>query len=199
MPELSIVGSFWRPAQIAAITGVSQDLQRDWKRRGYEFGDQSEGWTKGAVHDLAKLLFVKTLRDANLELSEAWERATAETVGAIVLHALLVPGAVSSTEPHHASHLKNGSAEFLELLMNFAASHVKGRRHVAGGEYFIFGASVPAGQYASITDAIAEADRKPKAGPHLSLTVVMMRELSQLLAKRAGKLATITDLTREYA
>lgn len=190
MSKLSLVGNFWRPAQVAEITGVSQDLQRDWKRRGYEFGDQSEGWSKASLHDLAKLLFVKTLRDSNLELSEAWQRASVETVAAIVLHALLRPGAVNKTNAH---------GDILPLCMAFAAMHVNGRDHVAGGRYFIFGASVVAGQWDSIDDAIAEANRKRNSGPHLALTIVMMRELSKLLADRAGELATVSNATREYA
>lgn len=179
----------FRPAQVGEITGIAPGAQRDLQRRGYRFGNETDGWLNASVHDIARLLLVKTLRDAGIELAEAWKKAGPEIVGNIVYYALREPHAIDLRTDAKAALERNKSI-ILRWAMDFAASETQDGKHVGGGDYFIFGPTLPSNQYASIEDAISEGERESK-GPHLVMHVVALRELSKLLVERAGQIAYV--------
>ncbi|MBR0803596.1 hypothetical protein JQ636_08615 [Bradyrhizobium japonicum] len=186
MPTFTLHPRLKRASAVAEITGFNQSAQRDIKRRGYWFGDDSGGWLNATAHDLARLLLVRELRDSHVELAEAWRQADEEVVGNIVLHALDFPGAIDASVAPDA--LKSG--QLVKWKMRFAASRLDGN-HVGGGDYFVFGKNIQSGQYATIDDALEESRRGNKGRPIVSMQVVMLRELSRLLAERAGELAFV--------
>ncbi|WLA58522.1 hypothetical protein [Bradyrhizobium diazoefficiens] len=188
-PKYVLRSKHFRPADVAKIAGFTPGAQRDLKRRGYNFGEDSDGWLNATAHDIAKLLLVKTLREAGIELAEAWRQADPEIVGNLLLHAVLQPHAIDlHTDGQDAPKINPSILN--KWAMDFAAAHTEDRSHVAGGSYIVFGPTIPAGLYGSIEHALEIASKKHN-GPHLVGHVVMMRELSKLLAQRAGQLAYI--------
>ena len=71
MAKHQIERQTWQANEIAEITGIDAAAQRDLRRRGF-FENEAGGWLRADVRILAKLLFVKTLREAKFDLAEAW-------------------------------------------------------------------------------------------------------------------------------
>jgi len=65
------------PQQAAEISGVSQETQRDWRRRGFLKKKPGGGWTAYDHLDLAKLMTMKTLSETGIDLSKAQKIADA--------------------------------------------------------------------------------------------------------------------------
>lgn len=61
---MKIVLSLFTPAAAERISGVSVDLQRDWRRRGYLA--KQDGHARFTVFDLAQMLVLKTLSDRGI-------------------------------------------------------------------------------------------------------------------------------------
>lgn len=179
-----------RSADVFEITGVSPQAQRDLDRRGYPWGEETAGWRNASPHDLAKLLLVRTLRDAGIELAEAWKYAGPEIVGNIVVHALRMPGSVDVGPA--ADQLQKNPSLMRRWTMDFASGRKDGRGHVAGGDYFIFGPTVPANLYVDLEQALEEATRKGKA-PSV-LHVIPIKPLIERFAKKAGQLAFVAEV-----
>lgn len=182
----------FRPAQVGEITGIAPGAQRDLQRRGYRFGEEAGGWLNASTHDVARLLLVKALRDAGIELAEAWKKAGPEIVGNIVFYAVREPHAIDLHTNGQDAPRTNDSI-ILKWAMDFAAAETEDKNHIGGGDYFIFGPTIPAGQYSSIEAAISEGKRRGKS-PQLVMHVVALRELSKLLVDRAGQLAYLEQV-----
>jgi DNA-binding transcriptional MerR regulator len=65
------------PQEAAAITGVSQESQRDWRRRGLLKKTPSGGRNAYDHMDLAKFMTMKTLSETGIDLSKAQKIADA--------------------------------------------------------------------------------------------------------------------------
>lgn len=63
-------------AEVKRITGVSPDLQRDWRRRGILSKLAQPGRAKYSVSDVIEIAALKTLADAGLPVSTAGELAS---------------------------------------------------------------------------------------------------------------------------
>lgn len=190
MTRYKLTPRLHRASAGAEITGFSQPALRDMKRRGYNVNDETGGWSNASPHDLAKLLLVRALRDSGLGLAESWDQANEEVVGNIVFHALGLSGAMDTSAA--SSELAKNPTIALKWRMDFASSRVDGK-HVGGGDFFVFGPTIPANQYTSIEEAIKEANRR-NDGPHLVMHVVALREISKLLVERAGELASVVPV-----
>lgn len=79
---MKIVLTLFTPADAERIAGVSVDLQRDWRRRGYL--EKQEGHARFSVFDLAQMLVLKTLSERGIGPDRAKDVAeTAATEVAI--------------------------------------------------------------------------------------------------------------------
>lgn len=58
-------------AQAEALTDVSVDKQRDWRRRGILPSGEGARWTRFSVYDLIQLAFVAEANKAGLDLKTA--------------------------------------------------------------------------------------------------------------------------------
>jgi hypothetical protein len=58
------------PSQAAAITGVSVDSQRDWRRRMFLPGNPG-GWTRYSLRDLCRLRLMRALVECGLPIGVA--------------------------------------------------------------------------------------------------------------------------------
>jgi hypothetical protein len=57
--------TLFTPGETAKITGVSPDLQRDWRRRGY-LPVTDYGHNRFGLHGLAHMLFLKSMADRGI-------------------------------------------------------------------------------------------------------------------------------------
>lgn len=57
------------PSEAAAITGVSLDLQRDWRRRGFLPENKQGKWTRFSLSDIIQMSTMKTFTDAGFSVS----------------------------------------------------------------------------------------------------------------------------------
>ncbi|RQW41376.1 helix-turn-helix domain-containing protein [Novosphingobium sp. LASN5T] len=93
------------PAEATAITGVSQDLQRDWRRRG--FLPRSEGHARFDLFGLAELLTMKLLSARDIGPKAAAE--VADWCGnGIAYHAL------DAVDAYEGDHLRTNEARGLD-------------------------------------------------------------------------------------
>ena len=67
------------PAEVARVTGISQDLQRDWRRRGL-LEKKTQGWEQFDLDDLVKLSVAGLLIDRGLPASVALNAAVAPNI-----------------------------------------------------------------------------------------------------------------------
>lgn len=174
MLKVKFTPSTFRPAAIHQITGYTPEQQRDLRKRGYG-SDPVEGWSEASLWDAARLLFVRTLRDSNIELAKAWQLANEEVLGAIIVHACRQPTAIQD-ETGEDLFGKNPS------YRSKAAFDVTGMRAVAG-PIFAWGPALSAGAYASVD----HAKKETKAVAVISF--ISLPDLGALMAERAGVLA----------
>lgn len=82
------------PSEAAAITGVSVDLQRDWRRRGLLPENKQGKWTRFDLKHIIEMFVMKVFSDAGFSVSSVAEIASLAILPTLRrLHEL--PGAVS--------------------------------------------------------------------------------------------------------
>lgn len=169
----------FRPFDVAEISGVDADQQRDWKRRGFFAG------RTGDVMEVTRFLLVRTLRDANFDLTEAWRLANDETVGWVVFQAAQLPNAWDDTRAGRV--LKQSPSFSLPFGMELT-----GRRAVAAGPLLAWGPHLQAGLFPSYEAARANVDDDDDA-PVLIHTLDLTW-LPKTLIERAGVIGYVEKI-----
>jgi hypothetical protein len=179
MPLQIVARKRFQPAAVAAFTGFSVDQLRDLRKRGY--GEETDGkWFDADITDIARLFFVKILREQNVELAQAWKLANDEIVAGIVVHAAMEPGAFQD----NSGKVIKDKNQILKL-----AFELTGRR-VVGSGLFIWGRTIEPNVYKS-ADQARELINKRLSGPHV-MTIVDMHEVGGILFGRIGEpIATV--------
>jgi len=82
------------PAEAAAITGVSVNMQRDWRRRGL-LPENTEGkWTRFDLKHIIEMSVMKAFSDAGFSVSYVAEFASMAIMPSLAI-ANMLPGAVA--------------------------------------------------------------------------------------------------------
>jgi hypothetical protein len=63
----------YSPAEVAAITGASTSLQRDWRRRGILRCSNEPGWSSFDLHDVVEIFIFKWFSDAGFFVKQKIE------------------------------------------------------------------------------------------------------------------------------
>jgi DNA-binding transcriptional MerR regulator len=92
--------SAFTPGEAGAITGVSPDLQRDWRRRGY-LPASGDGHARFDLYQLAHLFFLRTMADRGIGPQHSHELADIAS-GAIAYGALQDSSAFEGEGGHDA-------------------------------------------------------------------------------------------------
>jgi hypothetical protein len=96
MADYSYVLSTFTAGEAEAITGVTTQVQRDWRRRGYL--PATDGHARHDVFALAELLALKALGDRGIGPQEAKKSAPLIAAG-IAAHAIGDPRAIAGAPP----------------------------------------------------------------------------------------------------
>lgn len=165
---------FW-PFDIADISGVDGEQQRDWKRRGF-YKKRT-----GDVMEVTRFFLVRTLREAGFDLAEAWRLANDEIVGWIVFNAAqldsicdLRAGRVLRDKPNWRVNI---------------GMQLTGRPSVAAGPLLAWGPSLKANLYP--TYDLARNDVKEGDDAPVLIHTLDLSWLPQELVKRAGVIGYI--------
>ena len=111
------------PSEVARITGVSQELQRDWRRRNIYVVKEQLGWTRLFTPQVATVLLRKALMDAGIKLADdepmiglgsvcLTERAVS-LKDALVVDPGIAPEVVTSVLDERRSWRKKSRTQFL--------------------------------------------------------------------------------------
>lgn len=154
----------YAPAVVSAVTGISPDMQRDWRRQQYI--PANDGWAAYTLNELAAFYFVKLLLAAGFKPAQAWALADAEVTAAIVFHAAMVPGAI-------IDKTENRILTKRPTYIVKAAKDLTGRNAWAA-KIYAWGPSLEPSAYASIEDAsnAAAGERYPQVVSFLNLEEV---------------------------
>jgi hypothetical protein len=169
----------WSPSETAFIADLTVEQLRDMRKRGYASGNKEAGaWAKSGPMDVARLLLVKTMRDAGISAKAAWEFATDHIVANIVFRAVQQE-LRSLVDPSGALEEKP------DLRIKFGRE-MTGLRAWAGGDFVIWGNNFEPSIYTSIEDMVEDVGHRP-----LLYSVLDLKELSAVLLDRAGHLGTV--------
>lgn len=81
------------PSEAAAITGVSVDLQRDWRRRGLLPENKDGKWTRFGLKHIIEMLVMKAFSEAGFAVSSVTDCAQMAILPSLAI-INLYPGAV---------------------------------------------------------------------------------------------------------
>lgn len=162
--------SVFTPSEAEQITGVSVDLQRDWRRR--RIMPKRDGHARFDAHELADMLTLKMCSDAGLSLDDAKEWVPF-LPAAIIMHALSTPGAIEGDD-----------AEYVSLHGSTYAANIAKRRSsvIAGGDLIIW-ADGTSETVLNVSDAIASAAPEKLYG---AVKVLVLQQIGQEFARRAA-------------
>jgi hypothetical protein len=180
--SLSLIMTLFTPGEAARITGVSLDLQRDWRRRGYL--PASEGHARFNLFDLGGMLVTQMLSERGVGPTHTREVAPL-CAAAIAYFALTEPGAVEGLDD------RSNLERIKRQVLRDHPSNVF--RHSRPGRFFIWWPDGTEWWDESIDRAFARrmlqesetgaAPQKP-ASPAI---VIDLEELGELLQRRAGR------------
>ncbi|QEL27260.1 MerR family transcriptional regulator (plasmid) [Bosea sp. F3-2] len=103
------ISTEFTPAEAARATGVSVELQRDWKRRGYLASREDGKHSRYTFEDLSRMLALKSFSDAGIGLRVATTPLgsdgfrNAETAASMAMLPMLgfANYAIRTTDPSH--------------------------------------------------------------------------------------------------
>lgn len=91
--RMSRIGKEFSPSEAAAITGVSVDLQRDWRRRGLLPENKEGKWTRFNLDHIIEMSVMKVFADAGFSVSYVAECASMAILPTLA-RMMNLPGAV---------------------------------------------------------------------------------------------------------
>lgn len=153
--NISIDTREFTPAEVAAITGVSVSLQRDWRRREILPERKKEGWTRFTLTDVIEIRVLKFFADAGFSVKDVREYSSMAVLPVWVL-LKDIPGAV----------VFEGDPIGEQLQERILLSMEKDAGAAAGKRYFVIahGANIPmddrSGRFSTLRDVEAWLEQK---------------------------------------
>ena len=166
------------PRETAKITGVSQILQRTWRRRGYLTGKPSGKWSWFTLTEIIRMYVMRSLSMAGLEISFVKDYAKV-AVAPTLRWIEQIPDAVSCEDDEIPEALKApGGIRYLVLTADSSGAPVIHRHH----------------DIATIADRLSSSDYAPHC------TIIDCARIATLIAEHAGRpLITAAAITEAPA
>lgn len=170
--RMSHIQREFTPSEAANITGVSTDLQRDWRRRKVLPENEGGKWTRFSLSDIVQMSVLKAFSDSGFSVSSVGDCAHMAILPTL---ALLndMPGAVVFEGDEISDRLKALAT----------ASHVGG----AHGRYLVMAKDPDASEpRTSRWDHLGGLDEYLAEHKAVHCTVLDCSLLARLIADRAG-------------